>query len=491
MPPSRSHIRATIETYLQRHAGERDAMEDLLAVLEQTEEPTSRSTLPAHLTCSAVVIDRDRRVLHIGHRVTGLRLCPGGHVEDGDPTLLAAAVREACEEAGLRPGDLCLTSQFLDEPIDIDVHDIDANLAKMEPGHQHVDVRYAFYLTAEQPPALALQDEEVTGAEWLSYADVRSPTLRAKLLAAEARSLNGRPQPVNASAMIFDGAGRYLLHLRDDRAGIWEPWVLSLLGGGRTREDADLETTVRRELAEEVPGLEPVDLIPFAVEEATSIDGLAVPIQVFSGRWNGDAAALELREGVLLTWCTVDMLDRVRLSPGLEALIRRHAAEQGPVAAIGSPAAEAPAGTELHIVGVHLHLQDEKGRILLGRRHPDSSFAPGSWHFLAGHCEREPAVDGLLREAEEEAGLTIAPEDVELVHTVHHVDSPGARPRVALIFQASAWMGTPQVLEPDRTVEWRWFSPQELPDEVVPYARVAIDGIRLGRPYSEHGWSER
>ncbi|WP_331747876.1 hypothetical protein OG520_40350 (plasmid) [Streptomyces sp. NBC_00984] len=111
------------------------------------------------------------------------------------------------------------------------IHDIDANAAKGEPAHQHFDFRLAFYLTAEQPPALALQEEEVAGARWLPYADVRSPTLRAKLLDAEADGLDGRPEPVNASALIHDGAGRYLLHLRDDRESIWEPWVLALLGG--------------------------------------------------------------------------------------------------------------------------------------------------------------------------------------------------------------------------------------------------------------------
>nr|WP_024126440.1 NUDIX domain-containing protein [Streptomyces sp. FR1]AHE39059.1 NUDIX hydrolase [Streptomyces sp. FR1] len=495
VPPSRSHIRAAVEAYLSRHAEERKALEGLLNVLDSTEEPSSRATLPGHVTCSAVVIDRDRRVLHIGHRVTGLLLCPGGHVEAGDRTLLAAAVREVCEEAGLRPGDLCLTPQFLGEPIDVDVHDIDPNPAKGEPAHQHFDVRFAFYLTAEQPPALALQDEEVAGAQWLPYADVRSPTLRAKLLDAEADGLDGRPEPVNASALIHDGAGRYLLHLRDDREGIWEPWVLALLGGGRTRDDSCLEATLRRELAEEVPGLKPTELVPYAVEEATSVDGLAVPIQVYAGRWSGDAEAVDLREGVLLTWCTVDMLDRLRLSPGLGELIRRHAAEhpaaEGPPDDTGPLPGEAPPGTELHIVGVHLHLQDDQGRILLGLRHPDSAFAPGTWHFLAGHCEREAAIDCLIREAKEEAGLTIAPEDVDLVHTVHHVDSPTVRPRIALVFQARSWTGAPEVLEPDRCVQWRWWRPQELPDAVVPYTRRAIDGILRGRPYSEQGWDER
>ncbi|WP_329155968.1 NUDIX domain-containing protein (plasmid) [Streptomyces sp. NBC_01456] len=494
VPPSRSHIRATVEAYLGRHAEEREALEGLLVVLDGADEPSSRTTLPGHVTCSAVIIDRDRRVLHIGHRVTGLVLAPGGHVETGDRTLLAAAVREVCEEAGIRPGDLCLTPQFLGEPIDVDVHDIEANPTKGEPSHQHFDFRFAFYLTAEQPPPLALQDEEVTGAQWLPFADVRSPTLRAKLLDAEADGLDGRPEPVNASALIHDGAGRYLLHLRDDREGIWEPWVLALLGGGRTRDDSCLEATLRRELAEEVPGLEPTELVPYAVEEATSVDGLAVPIIVYAGRWSGDAEAVELREGVLLKWCTADTLDRLRLSPGLGELIRRHAAEhpaEGPPDGACPLTGEAPPGTELHIVGVHLHLQDDHGRILLGLRHPDSAFAPDTWHFLAGHCEREAAIDCLVREAKEEAGLTIAPEDVDLVHTLHHVDSPNVRPRIALVFQARSWTGDPEVLEPDRCVEWRWWKPQDLPAEVVPYTRQAIDGILRGHRYSEQGWGER
>lgn len=43
------------------------------------------------------------------------------------------------------------------------------------------------------------------------------------------------PQPgrANASALIHDGAGAYLLHLRDEIPGIWEPGSWSLLGGGR------------------------------------------------------------------------------------------------------------------------------------------------------------------------------------------------------------------------------------------------------------------
>ncbi|MFE7709235.1 NUDIX domain-containing protein [Streptomyces sp. NPDC057486] len=494
MSLTRSHIRTTTEAYLARHPHERESLAGLLSLLESADAPAGRATLPGHVTCSAAVIDREQRVLHIGHKVTGLLLAPGGHVED-DRTLLAAALREVCEETGIRPGDLCLTPQFLGAPIDIDVHDIDANPAKGEVSHQHFDFRFVFCLVPEQHPQLRLQDDEVAGARWLEFADVSSPTLRAKLLDAQSHGLDGRPEPVNASALIHDGHGRYLLHLRDQREGIWAPGTFALLGGGRTVEDVSLEATLRRELAEEVPGLEVHGLTPYALEEETSVDGFAVPIQVFECRWSGDPETVDLQEGVLLRWFTPDTLKQLHLSPGLGDLIHRHAAEHPPA---GSPPAqarllrdEAPEGTELHIVGVHLYLEDNNGRILLGLRHPDSAYAGNTWHFLAGHCEREEAVSCLVREAQEEAGLIIEPGDVELVHLVHLVDSPSARPRIGLVFRARTWSGTPAVLEPDRCVEWRWWNPKDLPAVVVPYTRQAIDGVLAGRLYSQMGWDGR
>ncbi|MFF8993715.1 NUDIX domain-containing protein [Streptomyces sp. NPDC014983] len=115
MPPTRSDIRTTTETYLARHPHERDALAGLPALVDAPDEPTSRTTLPSHITCSAAAIDRDQRVLHLGHRASGRLLAPGGHVEE-DQTLRAAALREVCEETGLHPEDLCLTTRFLGMP---------------------------------------------------------------------------------------------------------------------------------------------------------------------------------------------------------------------------------------------------------------------------------------------------------------------------------------------------------------------------------------
>ncbi|MEV7384396.1 hypothetical protein [Streptomyces lydicus] len=83
-----------VTAYLDRHPGERDALAGLLVALDTGAEPTSRTTRPGHITCSAVVVDRQRRVLHIRHKASGgLLLAPGGHVDADDDTLLATTLR--------------------------------------------------------------------------------------------------------------------------------------------------------------------------------------------------------------------------------------------------------------------------------------------------------------------------------------------------------------------------------------------------------------
>ncbi|MGW6388966.1 NUDIX domain-containing protein [Streptomyces sp. NPDC055103] len=488
MPPFPSHIHTLVTAYLDRHSGEHDALAGLLAALEAAGDPTSRTSLPGHVTCSVAVIDRDARVLHVLHRGTGLLLAPGGHVESSDETLLAAALREVKEEAGIPASALVLTPEFRDRPIDIDVHDIDANPTKGEPAHQHYDFRFVVHL-ADDAPDLTLQAEEVDGTAWLPFNEVSSSTLRAKLVVS---GLDGVIRSVNAGAVIHDGRGQYLLHLRDaNKPEIWEPGSWSLLGGGREPQDGTLLDTMRRELREEA-GLEIADLRPYAVEYATVTDGTRVPIQLFTGRWSGDPSTLPLAEGVMVTWVRPEKFPFMTMVPSTRKMLERHAAEHPVPAVRTGPAAvvpaKAPSGTVLNVVGVHLYLERD-GHVLLGRRHPDSAYAGGSWHALAGHLEAEAATAGLVREAYEEAGLVIDPADLELVHTVHLVDRPGGQPRIGLFFRARHWEGVPEVREPDKCVTWQWWSAKDLPEPIVPYTRAAIEGILAGRLYTEMGWS--
>ncbi len=65
MPPAPSDIRAPVQAYLLRHPAEHTVVDALLAVLDTAGDPTCRTTRPAHITCSAVVVNRDQQVLHI------------------------------------------------------------------------------------------------------------------------------------------------------------------------------------------------------------------------------------------------------------------------------------------------------------------------------------------------------------------------------------------------------------------------------------------
>ncbi|WP_062643785.1 NUDIX domain-containing protein [Streptomyces maremycinicus] len=493
MPLSHDHIRTTVDAYLARHPHERKQLGGLLDALNRTgDEIASRSTFTGHVTCGAIVIDPLGRVLHVLHLASGKVLAPGGHTEPTDQSLAAAALRKLHEETGIPPQAVTPWPGYETVPLDINIHDIDANPGKDEPGHQHFDLRFLFRLHTANEVEVMLQEEEIGGIEWRPVDRAASPSLREKLLKLP---LLVEPETANASALIYNDRGEYLLHLRDYLPGeIWEPGMWSLLGGGRESQDATLEHTVRRELAEEA-GLDIGDLTLFGTEYASDDAGAVVPIAIYAGRWNGDPRELRLTEGVMLAWFAPDDLHRLRIADTTSDLVRRHAASRPasttPQSGLPSPEERRPAspnGTVLNVIGVHLYLERPDGTVLLGLRHPNSKFAPSTWHALAGHCEQENAIACLIREAREEAGLRIERQDVELIHVVHHIDQPGDRPRMGLFFRARAWSGEPELREPDKCTEWKFWDPAALPDDLVSYTRMAIGKIQNGELYSETGW---
>ncbi|MFF5570363.1 NUDIX domain-containing protein [Streptomyces luteogriseus] len=497
MPLSHDHIRTIVETYLARHPHEREQLGGLLAALKRpTDMAGRRSTFTGHVTCGAIVVDPLGRALRVLHLAGGNVLAPDGHTEPADESLAAAALRELYEETGIPPQTVAPWPGYEAVPFDIAIHDIDAHPGKGEPGHQHFDLRFLFRLHTATEAPVVLRKMELGGIEWRPVDRVTSPSLRDKLLKLTPET---EPGIAKASALIYNDRGEYLLHLRDYFPGrIWEPGMWSLLGGGREPQDATLEHTVRRELAEEA-GLDIADLTPFGTEYASDDAGASVPIALYAGRWNGDPRELHLTEGVMLAWFAPDDLHRLRIADTTCDLVRRHAA--GLPADASSSASQSglssneerqpasPHGTVLNVIGVHLYLERPDGTVLLGLRHPDSAFAPSTWHALAGHCEQESAITCLIREAQEEAGLHIEQRDVELVHVVHHIDQAGDRPRMGLFFRAHAWSGEPELREPDKCTQWTFWDPAALPDDLVPYTRVAIEGIRAGRLYSETGWA--
>ncbi|WP_306368061.1 NUDIX domain-containing protein [Nocardiopsis sp. CC223A] len=95
------------------------------------------------------------------------------------------------------------------------------------------------------------------------------------------------PRPRGAVAVITNGRGEYLMHLRDDIPGIFWPGHWSLLGGGCEPGEAPAEAIVR-ELMEEVgltlPGLTELCEVPDSL-------GSGQLVTAFAAVWTGTPRA--------------------------------------------------------------------------------------------------------------------------------------------------------------------------------------------------------
>lgn len=146
------------------------------------------------------------------------------------------------------------------------------------------------------------------------------------------------------------------------------------------------------------------------------------------------------------------------------------------------------------IATVHL-LLTRGDQVLLLRRF-NTGYEDGRYSVPAGHLDgNEPVRQAMRREALEEIGLDLDPDDLEVIHVVHRfTPANGNAPvdeRVDFFLTPSRWSGKPRNLEPDKCDELRWVEMQSLPDATIPYIRHAIAQVLAGSAFSEFGWEHR
>jgi 8-oxo-dGTP pyrophosphatase MutT (NUDIX family) len=138
------------------------AVRETIALIESHPDCLLRSCMPGHLTGSAWIVSPDRRrTLLTLHRKLGKWLQLGGHA-DGDPDLLAVALREAREESGL--SRLTVVDGRL---FDVDCHWIPGR--GPDAGHWHHDLR--FMLEADPMEPLRATSES-RALSWVEVAGV-------------------------------------------------------------------------------------------------------------------------------------------------------------------------------------------------------------------------------------------------------------------------------------------------------------------------------
>jgi len=100
--PVRDSAIATLAGWQPPDPGQDALRHAVLAFLHARPDSCQRSCEPGHITASTLVVDDTAgRILLTLHPRLGRWVQLGGHCEDGDTDIVAAALREATEESGI------------------------------------------------------------------------------------------------------------------------------------------------------------------------------------------------------------------------------------------------------------------------------------------------------------------------------------------------------------------------------------------------------
>lgn len=125
--------------------------------------------------------------------------------------------------------------------------------------------------------------------------------------------------------------------------------------------------------------------------------------------------------------------------------------------------------------------------VLLSQR-MNTGYQDGRYSLIAGHLDGdELATEGMIREAQEEAGITMRPEDIQFAHVAHRLSRGSAgQERLDLFFEAWQWQGEPTNMEPEKCGELKWVPIDNLPDETLPLIKLVIGSVLKGNAFSEY-----
>ena len=135
----------------------------ILNWIETQENAFSRENTVAHMTASAWVVNKERsKVLMIYPNIYNSWSWLGGHA-DGETDLLAVAVREVKEEAGITNVRPVSDEIFSLESLTVDGH---VKKGRYVSSHLHLNVTYL--LEADSEEAVSVKADENSGVAWFT-----------------------------------------------------------------------------------------------------------------------------------------------------------------------------------------------------------------------------------------------------------------------------------------------------------------------------------
>lgn len=129
---------------------------------------------------------------------------------------------------------------------------------------------------------------------------------------------------------------------------------------------------------------------------------------------------------------------------------------------------------------------EREGKILLARRF-QTGYADGYYQMPSGHIEAEELPSqAAIREAKEEVGIIISPENLEWVHTMYRInETDRSSDYIDFFFRVTRFEGEPAIMEPHKCDDLQWVSVDELPENTLNVIKETLARIQKGERFSE------
>lgn len=129
-----------------------------------------------------------------------------------------------------------------------------------------------------------------------------------------------------------------------------------------------------------------------------------------------------------------------------------------------------------------------KDKQILFLRRFNTGYQDGNYSLVSGHLEGgETTKQCIIREAREEAGIVMRPEDLKVVHVTHRLTPQ--REYFDVYLRAEKWTGDIAIMEPNKCDELKWFAVDEFPENMAPEVKFALESIKQNIYYGEFGWA--
>ena len=137
------------------------------------------------------------------------------------------------------------------------------------------------------------------------------------------------------------------------------------------------------------------------------------------------------------------------------------------------------------IPAVWMVIHNDKNQVFLLRRF-STGWRDGWWTVPAGHVDAlEGPSAAAVRELQEEAGITVAADQLGDPLIYFYPADDATHERVSLFFDVKSYQGRPTNAEPHKADRGEWFDLDNLPDEIIPMLRQALTDLSAGVRYSD------